>query len=400
MINLEELQKISKPTPSKIVMLVLDGLGGLPHPNTGKTELETATTPNLDKLATESICGLSHPISPGITPGSGPAHLALFGYDPMQYTIGRGVLEAIGINIDLRTTDVAARANFCTVDAKGLVTDRRAGRISTSESAKICNSLSQIKLSGVELIVVPVAEHRFVVVLRGAGLSAELNDTDPQHEGLQPLKAIALSKKAENTAALANEFIKKAKDILASCHPVNMLLLRGFSQIPAIPHLTDIYKLKAAALACYPMYLGLAKCVGMDTTFCNSVEEEFDTIARIYSQYDFFYIHIKNTDTHGEDGSFETKVEEIEKVDAILPKLTDLKPDVVVVTGDHSTPAALKGHSWHPIPLLIYSQWCRKDKVRSFGEADCASGSLGNLPAVDIMPLAMANALKLNKYGA
>jgi len=400
MIELEQIQKLAKVTPSKIVMLVLDGLGGLPHPETGKTELETAKTPNLDKLASQSICGVSHPISPGITAGSGPAHLALFGYDPMKHTIGRGVLEALGIDFDLKKNDVAARANFCTVDSNGIVTDRRAGRIPTAESSKLCEKLSSIKLSGVDLSVVPVSEHRCVVVFRGEGLGAELNDTDPQQEGLAPLKVVGLSKQDQKTAALANEFVQKAKDVLSDSHSANMLLLRGFSKLPDIPEFDEIFKLKAAAIACYPMYLGLAKCVGMKTFKCISVEDEFSTLGKLYKDYDFFYIHIKKTDTHGEDGSFGTKVEEIEKVDALLPKLTGLNPDVIVVTGDHSTPAALKGHSWHPVPLLIYSQWCRKDNVQSFGEADCASGALGNLPAVDIMALAMANALKLNKYGA
>ncbi|MFC1999057.1 2,3-bisphosphoglycerate-independent phosphoglycerate mutase [Chloroflexota bacterium] len=400
MINHEEIQKLAKGTPSKIVMLVLDGLGGLPHPDTGKTELETANTPNFDKLSSQSICGLSYPISPGITAGSGPAHLALFGYDPIKNVIGRGVLESLGIDFDLRKNDVAARANFCTIDETGLVTDRRAGRIPTAESSKLCDKLNDIKLSGSEISVVPVSEHRFVVVFRGDGLGAEPNDTDPQHEGLAPLKVVGSSKEDQKTAALANEFVEKAKDILSDSHPANMLLLRGFSKLPDIPNFDELFKLKASAIACYPMYLGLAKCVGMETFKCSSVENEFDTLGRLYNDYDFFYIHIKKTDSHGEDGSFDTKVKEIEKVDSLLHKIIDLKPDVIVVAGDHSTPAAIKGHSWHPIPLLIYSQWCRKDSVQSFGEADCAAGALGNLPAVDIMPLAMANALKLNKYGA
>jgi len=400
MIELEQLQKLCKVTPSKIVMLVLDGLGGLPHTETGKTELEAAKTPNFDKLASKSICGLSHPISPGITPGSGPAHLALFGYDPIRHTIGRGVLESLGIDYNLRQNDVAARANFCTVDTNGVVTDRRAGRIPTAESSKLCAKLNEIKLSGAEVSVVPVSEHRFVVVFRGDGLGAGLSDTDPQLEGLEPLQADGSSEEDQKTVSLTNEFVEKAKDVLSGTHPANMLLLRGFSKLPDIPNLEELFKLKAAAIACYPMYLGLAKVVGMRTFKCTSVEDEFSTLKKLYKNYDFFYIHIKRTDSHGEDGSFDTKVKEIEKVDALLPKLTKLNPDVIVVAGDHSTPAVIKGHSWHPIPLLIYSQWCRKDKVKSFGESDCGAGALGNLPAVDIMPLAMANALKLNKYGA
>lgn len=400
MINHEEIQKLAKSTPSKIVMLVLDGLGGLPHPETGKTELEAAVTPNFDKLASQSICGLSHPISPGITPGSGPAHLALFGYDPIKNVIGRGVLESLGIDFDLLKSDVAARGNFCTVDENGIVTDRRAGRIPTAESSKLCEELSEIKLSGIELRVVPVSEHRFVVIFRGEGLGADLNDTDPQQEGLPPQKAIGSSEEGQRTAILANEFVEKAKVILANSHPANMLLLRGFSKLPDVPDFDELFKLRAAAIACYPMYLGLAKAVGMKTFKCISDEDEFSTLENLYNDYDFFYLHIKKTDTHGEDGSFDTKVAVIEKIDALLPKLTALNPEVILITGDHSTPAALKGHSWHPVPLLIYSRFCRKDSVQTFGETACASGALGNLPAVDIMPLAMANALKLNKYGA
>ncbi|MFC1905873.1 2,3-bisphosphoglycerate-independent phosphoglycerate mutase [Chloroflexota bacterium] len=400
MIDLQEMRKLSKSTPSKIVMLVLDGLGGLPHPDTGKTELEAAVIPNFDKLASQSICGLSHPISPGITPGSGPAHLALFGYDPIKNVIGRGVLESLGIDYDLLKNDVAARGNFCTVDSSGIVTDRRAGRIPTDESSKLCEALSKIKLNSVELNVLPVSEHRFVVVFRGEVLGANLNDTDPQQVGLPPLKAVGLSDEDQKTAALANEFVEKAKKVLSVSHPANMLLLRGFSKLPDIPDFDELFKLRAAAIACYPMYLGLAKAVGMKTFKCVSDEDEFSTLENLYNDYDFFYIHIKKTDTHGEDGSFDTKVEVIERIDALLSKLTGLNPDVIIVTGDHSTPAALKGHSWHSVPLLIYSRFCRKDSVQTFGETACLAGALGNLPAVDIMPLAMANALKLNKYGA
>ncbi|MBT3362985.1 MAG: 2,3-bisphosphoglycerate-independent phosphoglycerate mutase [Chloroflexi bacterium] len=400
MIPMEELQKLVKTTPSKIVMLVMDGLGGIEHPDIGQTELEAAQTPNLDNLAKDSICGLSHPISPGITPGSGPAHLALFGYDPIKTTIGRGVLESLGIDFDLHKSDVAARANFCTIDENGLITDRRAGRIPTDQSSKLCEMLGQIEMDGAELHVVPVSEHRFVVVLRGEGLSADLEDTDPQSEGLAPLEVKATSQKAAKTAALFNQFANKAKLLLAGSHPANMMLLRGFSQMPDIPGFSELYKLKSAAIACYPMYLGLSKVVGMQTIKCANVQQEFDTLASVYNDYDFFYVHIKKTDSHGEDGAFGTKVEEIEKIDSLLPQLTALDPDVIVVTGDHSTPAQLKGHSWHPIPLMIYSKWCRKDTVHEFSESSCASGALGNLPAVDIMPLAMANALKLNKYGA
>ena len=400
MIDLDQFQKLTKSTPTKIVMLVLDGLGGLPHPDTGLTELETAVTPNFDELAAKSICGLSHPIDFGITPGSGPAHLALFGYDPMKYTIGRGVLESLGIDFDLRKTDVAARGNFCTVDHDGVVTDRRAQRIPTEQSSKLCENLSKIKLSGVDIKVVPVSEHRFIVVFRGQSLDDRIADTDPQHEGMYPLKARPLVLDAEATASIVNDFIDRAKKSLSGSHPANMLLLRGFSKLSAMPSFSELYKLQAAAIACYPMYLGLSKVVGMKTYRCECTEDEFSILSDIYTEHDFFYIHIKKTDSHGEDGSYATKVAEIEKIDSLLPQILKLDPDVIVVTGDHSTPAAIKGHSWHPLPLLLHSKWCRADETQSFGETACASGVLGNIKAVNIMPLAMANALKLNKFGA
>jgi len=401
MVSLEQIREISVLSPSKIVLVVLDGLGGLPHPETRKTELETAQTPNLDSLAGKGICGLSDPISSGIIPGSGPAHLALFGYDPLRFIIGRGALEAVGIGFDLEEGDIAARGNFCTIDNNGLVTDRRAGRISTEKCAELCQQLSKIEIEGVQLIVLPVNGHRFVVVFRGNNLSAELSDSDPQRTGVMPAQVDALSPEAKNTAALANEWVARAKVILADSHPANMLLLRGFSQHPSFPSMSDIYKLKPAAIAVYPMYRGLAKLVGMEIVESgNSIEDEFISLGKHYADYNFFFIHIKHTDTAGEDGDFQRKVRVIEEVDAALPRLIDLQPEVVVVTGDHSTPAVLKGHSWHPVPLLLYSQWCRPDDITEFSERACSKGSLGRFPALDVMPLAMANALKLTKYGA
>jgi len=401
MVSLEQIREISVLSPSKIALVVLDGLGGLPHPETQRTELETAQTPNLDSLAGKSICGLSDPVSSGIIPGSGPAHLSLFGYDPFKFTIGRGVLEAVGIDFELEEGDVAARGNFCTIDNDGLVTDRRAGRISTEKCAELCQQLNKIKIEGVQLFVLPVNGHRFVVVFRGNNLSAELSDSDPQRTGVMPAQITALSTEAKKTAAMANEWVARAKDILADSHPANMLLLRGFSQHPCFPSMGEVYKLKPAAIAAYPMYRGLAKLVGMETVESgNSIEDEFISLSKHYAEYDFFFIHIKHTDTAGEDGDFWRKVRVIEEVDAAIPRLIDLQPEVIVVTGDHSTPAVLKGHSWHPVPLLLYSQWCRPDDVAEFSERACARGSLGRFPALEVMPLALANALKLTKYGA
>jgi 2,3-bisphosphoglycerate-independent phosphoglycerate mutase len=401
MIPLEQIRQISVISPSKIVMLVIDGLGGLPDAKAGKTELETARTPHLDQLAEKGICGLIDPVSPGITPGSGPGHLALFGYDPLRFKIGRGVLEALGIGFELKKDDVAARGNFCTVDDEGLITDRRAGRITTDKCTELCTLLSQIKLKDVKLFISPVKEHRFSLVLRGKELSAELSDTDPQKTGVAPYAAKHTKITARHTAGIVNELISEAKRILAKHRPANMILLRGFSKLPDIPSMFETYKLTPAAIASYPMYKGLAKLVGMKIFNAGSdIDEELNILNQHYTEHDFFYIHVKETDSAGEDGDFKRKVKVIEQVDSALPRLLNLKPEVIIVTGDHSTPAVLKGHSWHPVPLLLYSQWCRPDKAKEFSESACVSGGLGRIPATDIMPLAMANALKLKKFGA
>ena len=401
MITLEQIREISVASPSKIVLLIIDGLGGLPDPETGKTELEMASTPHLDRLAQDGLCGLIDPVGSGITPGSGPGHLALFGYDPLRFIIGRGVLEALGIGFEFGENDVAARGNFCTIDNQGLITDRRAGRITTEQCTDLCVLLSQIKLEGVELFALPVREHRFLFALRGDGLSAEFDDTDPQKTGVAPNLASATEPQAKYTASIVNKFTDAARKVLSGHHPANMILLRGFSKLPDIPSMSEIYKLKPAAIAQYPMYKGLARLVGMKIFESSSgIEEELRILTDCYREHDFFYVHVKGTDSAGEDGDFNRKVKAIEQVDSALPRLLELKPDVIIVTGDHSTPALLKGHSWHPVPFLLHSQWCRPDKAENFSESTCVSGGLGRFPAVDIMPLAMANALKLNKFGA
>jgi 2,3-bisphosphoglycerate-independent phosphoglycerate mutase len=401
MISLDKIREISRASATKIVLLVIDGLGGLPNPETGKTELETADTPNLDALAAKSICGLADPVSPGITPGSAPGHLALFGYSPTSFSIGRGVLEALGIDFSLKPEDIAARGNFCTVDKAGLVTDRRAGRISTEQNLKLCQLLDGLAVSGVKIIVRPVKEHRLVVIFRGEGLSAALGDSDPQRVGVVPKAITVLNPEASRMASIASQFVAQAEGVLAEHHPANMVLLRGFSRRPKLPTMGEIYKLKPAAIASYPMYRGLAKVVGMEILETGStIEDEFQTLRQNYTGYDFFFLHIKGTDAAGEDGDFDRKVRIIEEVDKALPSLIAFSPDVIVVTGDHSTPALLKAHSWHPLPVLLYSKWCRPDRVNEFSEVACISGGLGRLPATEIMPLAMANALKLDKFGA
>ena len=400
-ISLELIKGIAQPSPSKIVLLVIDGLGGLPDPKTGKTELETANIPNLDRLATKGICGLVDPVSPGITPGSSPGHLAVFGYNPVSYNIGRGVLEAIGIGFDLQKEDVAARGNFCTVDEEGLITDRRAGRISTEKCTELSQLLNQLTIDDAKIFVCPVREHRLVVVFRGGGLSPEVADSDPQQTGVAPKSIIALKPQAGKLATAANHFLTQAGEILAEHYPANMVLLRGFSKHPHFPSMSEIYKLKPAAIASYPMYRGLAKLVGMEVLKTGAtIEDELMTLKQNYNKFDFFYLHIKATDSAGEDGDFERKVRVLEQIDKTLPELISLEPDVIVVTGDHSTPAVLKGHSWHPVPVLLYSKWCRTDRVREFSEAAFAAGGLGRFPSTQVMPLAMANALKLTKFGA
>ena len=395
------MKKLSHMSPSKIVLLIIDGVGGLPHAETGKTELESAEKPNLDQIAKESICGLVDPISPGITPGSAPGHLAIFGYDPVKYNIGRGIIEALGIDLELKPRDIAARGNFCTIDSSGIVTDRRAGRISTEKNAGLCQLLNKIAIDGVEILVTPVKEHRFVLILRGEGLSWELTDSDPQQVGLAPKKIEALLPQAQRTAEIANEFVSQARTCLKDESPANMVLMRGFSQRPDIPSMPEIYKLKPAAIAIYPMYRGLARLVGMQILPAGgSMTDQLESLHHHYEDYDFFFIHFKATDSRGEDGNFEAKVRAIEEVDDALPNLLKQNPDVLIVTGDHSTPATLGMHSWHSVPFMLRSRWCRPDNVTEFSERACLAGGMGRFPAVDIMPLAMANALKLDKFGA
>jgi len=406
MIGLEQMKKISHTSPSKIVLLIIDGVGGLPHPEIGQTELESAEKPNLDQVAKESICGLIDLISPGITPGSAPGHLAIFGYDPVKYSIGRGIIEALGIDLELKPRDIAARGNFCTIDNKGIITDRRAGRITTEKNAQLCRLLNEkIAINGVEILVTQVKEHRCVLILRGEGLSPELTDSDPQQVGLAPKKIEALLPQAQRTAEIANEFISQARRLLRSARndipSANMVLMRGFSHLPDIPSMAEIYKLKPAAIAIYPMYRGLAKLIGMQILPAgNNITDQLESLHRYYKDYDFFFIHFKTTDSRGEDGDFEAKVQAIEEVDNALPNLLNLNPDVLIITGDHSTPASLAMHSWHPVPFMLRSKWCFPDRVSEFSERACLEGGLGRFPAVEIMPLAMANALKLDKFGA
>jgi len=386
---------------SKIVMLVADGLGGLPQQPGGLTELETANTPNLDALAKQGVCGGSIPVKPGISPGSGPGHLGLFGYDPLEYLIGRGALEATGIGFELREGDVAIRCNFCTIDADGNITDRRAGRIASEKSAPLAIKLREVSIPGVEIFVEPVKEHRFVVVFRGEGLGGNMADTDPQATGVPPLKPRATNADSNKTAEVAEEFVRQARELLADQPDANCCTLRGVSPKPNPPSYEEVYGLRAAAIAVYPMYKGLAQLVGMDIVGeAQTLDEQMTVLEENWDKYDFFFIHFKYTDSTGEDGNFEAKVKRTEEVDACLPRITALNPDVFICTGDHSTPAMLANHSWHPVPTLLVAEHCRTDRCESFGEAECLQGGLGQFEAKYLMTLAMANAGRLGKFGA
>ncbi|WP_458011983.1 2,3-bisphosphoglycerate-independent phosphoglycerate mutase [Candidatus Solincola sp.] len=401
--RMEFISSLRTAAGSKMVLLVLDGLGGLPHPETGLTELETARTPNLDALARDSACGLIHAVGPGITPGSGPAHMALFGYDPVRYEVGRGVLSALGVGMDLGPDDLAARVNFCTVE-DGVITDRRAGRIPTEKNARLCEKLSAIRLDGAEVIIRPEKEHRAALVLRGEGLSERISDTDPQKTGVPPLPCRPLvegDEAAERTAALVNKYLEEASRLLADEHPANMLLTRGFARKPDIPLMTDLYGIRAGAVATYPMYRAVARLVGMELVETGpSFADQVEALAKAWEKYDYFFVHYKYTDSRGEDGDFDAKVACIEEVDASVPRILELQPEVLVVTGDHSTPALLKAHSWHPSPLIFHSRWERRDDVDSFGERACARGILGTFPALDLLPMMLACAQRLTKFGA
>jgi 2,3-bisphosphoglycerate-independent phosphoglycerate mutase len=400
--DIQQLVRDLKTTNnSKIVMLVADGLGGLPLEPRGMTELETAKTPNLDALARQGVSGLMYPIAPGITPGSGPGHLALFGYDPVKNLIGRGALEATGVGFKLGPKDVAVRCNFCTLDASGNISDRRAGRIASEESAPLAIKLRQVKVPGVEVFVEPVKEHRFVVIFRGEGLSGNVADTDPQKTGVPPLDPLTHDSQSQRTAEAAKQFIAGAVKLLAGQPKANGLTMRGFASAPCLPSYQEVYGLKAAAIAVYPMYKGLAQLAGMEVVGKPAtLEEEIDVLEKAWNDYDFFFVHFKYTDSRGEDGNFPEKVRMIEQFDAVVPRVLNLEPKVLIVTGDHSTPARMASHSWHGVPVLLSADTCRPDGCKAFGESEASRGGLGHFPGMYLMALAMAHAERLGKFGA
>ena len=401
--NIHELiGELREPAKTKIVLLVADGLGGLPVVKGGKTELETARVPNLDACAADGVSGLSTPVLPGVTPGSGPGHLGLFGYDPLEFRIGRGILEALGINFAVGASDVAVRGNFCTMAPDGTIADRRAGRPTTARCIEVVEKLRTIALPGVEIFVEPVKEHRFVLVFRAVGLGGHVNDTDPQVTGVEPLLAAGKDAPSQRTAEFANAFMALAREVLRHEPDCSGAVLRGFATYPTITTFADLYGLKPAAIAVYPMYKGLARLVGMDVL--DAGQTLADQMARLkasWNDYDFFFLHYKYTDSTGEDGNFAAKVEMIEKLDAIVPQIRALNPDVFIVTGDHSTPSKFKSHSFHPVPTVIVApETARPDGNTAFSESACLRGGLGHFRAMHLMLLAMAHAGRLGKYGA
>jgi 2,3-bisphosphoglycerate-independent phosphoglycerate mutase len=395
-------------TQSKIVFVVMDGLGGFPKSPAGKSELMAANHPHLDALAASGCVGLLDPVFPGITPGSGPGHLGLFGYDPLEHTVGRGALSAAGTGFDLRPDDIAARVNICTLDDKGNVVDRRAGRLPTDETAAICSELERsVQVDGAEVFFRPEKDHRALLVVRGSDLSDALQDTDPQRTGVPPLEPQPVPEaehdpRAKATAALIAEILRQARSLLAHRSRGNFLLLRGFARRPHLQPFSERYGLRALALSQYPMYLGLARLLGMDDLGPQpTMEAQLSSLTNNFDKYDFFYFHVKATDAAGEDGDFERKCKAIEEVDStVIPHIRSLEPDVIVVTGDHSTPASEKAHSWHPVPVLLAGGSAPVDPVEAFDEISCLGGFLGRRRAVELFPIVLAAAGRLKKFGA
>lgn len=401
-IVLPDAQVNRDPDGGKIILVVLDGLGGLPDAQSGKTELETARTPNLDALAARSSLGMLDPVAPGITPGSGPGHLALFGYDPVRNLIGRGVLSALGIGFKLQIGDVAARLNLASFDDAGNVTDRRAGRPSDEEGARVVEKVRSALSpgDGVEVFLQHVKEHRAVLILRGEGLGARLNDTDPQETGVPPDALAPKDDESERTAQIVRRILDQAGKILGDEEKIQGFLARGFARFDGFPSVTDRFGLHAAALARYPMYRGVARLVGMEIPGVPASDEAMlDLLEEAFQSHDFCFVHFKAPDARGEDGDFPARVRAIEEIDALLPRITALEPDVLIATGDHSTPAAYRAHSWHAVPVLLASRWARPTAT-TFGESTCRAGDLGRFEARHLMSLALAHAGRLDKFGA
>lgn len=398
--ELDLIRRLSQPADSKVILCVLDGLGGMPGPR-GRTELEEARTTHLDRLVSDGCIGRTLPVGYGITPGSGPGHMALFGYDPLAFEIGRGALESTGIGFEIGPQDITARGNLCTLDVEGRITDRRAGRLPTEETRAICERLQTITLPGVETFVQVVQDQRFVLVLRGPGLSDQITETDPQREGVPPIVSAAITPEGEHTAGLVREWVTQATAMLAEAERANGVLLRGWSGRPNVPPFPELWKLRAAAVTVYPMYRGVARLVGMDALDGgHDIGEQIAAIRAHWDEYDFFFLHYKYTDSAGEDGDFHRKCDAIEAFDKAVPQIQALGPDVLVVTGDHSTPAMMAAHSFHPVPIVIWGQNVRRDHLHHFNEVSAREGELGTFPAKEVLPIAFGHAGRLAKFGA
>ncbi|RJQ12323.1 MAG: 2,3-bisphosphoglycerate-independent phosphoglycerate mutase [Dehalococcoidia bacterium] len=398
--ELDLIRRLSQPADTKVILCVLDGLGGMPGPR-GRTELEEARTTHLDRLVSDGCIGRTLPVGYGITPGSGPGHMALFGYDPLVFEIGRGALESTGIGFEIGPDDITARGNLCTLDTEGRITDRRAGRLPTEQTRAICEQLQTITLPGVETFVQVVQDQRFILALRGPGLSDQITETDPQREGVPPIVCSAITPAGDRIAGLVREWVTRATSMLAGQERANGVLLRGWSGRPKVPPFPELWKLRAAAVTVYPMYRGVARLVGMDALDGgHDIHEQIAAIRAHWDDYDFFFLHYKYTDSAGEDGDFRRKCDAIEAFDQAVPELVALKPDVLVVTGDHSTPALMAAHSFHPVPVLVWGQNVRRDHLHHFNEVSAREGELGMFPAKEVLPIAFGHAGRLAKFGA
>jgi 2,3-bisphosphoglycerate-independent phosphoglycerate mutase len=396
-----DITSLIQSADTKILLVVMDGLGGYADADHG-TELEAATTPHLDQLVREGTAGMFEPVGPGITPGSGPGHLGLFGYDPEQFELGRGALSAAGLDFELRVGDVAARGNLATLGPDGTLTDRRAGRIPDAEARVIVDKLQAgVSVPGIEVFFRHEREHRVLVVLRGPGLDPRLTDTDPQHTGVAPITAAPLDPEAKRTADLLAEVDAQVRRVLADEPKAHVVLFRGFDTHRELPGFAERFGLRAAAVAIYPMYRGIARLLGMDVLGRpTDLGDQLAILRESWDQYDYFFLHHKYTDSAGEDGDRARKIKAVEQLDAVVPDLRALSPDVIAVSGDHSTPSQMAAHSWHPVPTLLWSERCGRDDVEQFGERWCRQGALGLRPTKDLMAFMLANAGRLAKYGA
>ncbi|MHA2162844.1 MAG: 2,3-bisphosphoglycerate-independent phosphoglycerate mutase [Candidatus Thorarchaeota archaeon] len=406
------------------VLIVLDGLGDRPVPDLkGKTPLQAAKTPFLDKLAKEGQSGLVDIISPGVTPGSDTAHLALFGYDPVESYPGRGPLEALGAGLPSKPGDVAFRSNFGTVDVDMKVIDRRAGRAFTSDEGAILQDvLKGIEIDGVKVHFIATVEHRGAVVLEGKGLSGEITDTDPHETGVKPLESNPLIPKAKKTSDVVNKLTviahERLKDIDLNADrikrglpPANTLLLRGAGQHGHIPTLQERFGIKSAVIAGGALYIGTAKYVGMEHILVEgqtgTIDTNFEGIAEqaincVHNGYDYVFLHIKATDNASHDLDYDQKMLAIERTDGMIGRILEKVEDKVVisVTGDHSTPVTIGEHTCDPVPVLLWSKFLRADSVSKFSEIDAAQGALHRIRGSDVMPTLLGYAGFIKKFGA